>query len=626
MQSEEVRNKFIKFFEKRGHKEIPSASLVPEADSTTLFTGSGMQPLIPYLFGKEHPAGRRLVNFQRCFRAEDIEETGDNRHTTFFEMLGNWSLGDYFKEEQLTWFFEFLTDVVGLAANRLYVTVFIGDQKNNIPRDDESADIWQGLFERKGIDHKVVPIGRASIGHQTGMDGGRIFYYDASKNWWSRKGKPEEMPSGELGGPDSEVFFDFGTPHNPKFGKYCHPNCDCGRFLEIGNSVFMEYQKNEAGRFEKLSQRNVDFGGGLERITAASIDNPDVFQTDIFKEIIEKIDQVNPKLDISVKRVFADHLRGASFLIADGVRPSNKDAGYILRRLIRRVIAYEIRHDVHPDLLAEIPRVIVEKFKKVYSNLDLDQIIEVLKIEKSKFKAALSRGLNELAGYKEINVREAFHLYETYGLPFELIIEMAPKGITADIKKEDFDKEFEKHQEASRAGKERKFGGHGMLLDTGELKATDATELQKVTRLHTATHLMQAALRKVLGESISQRGSDITVERTRFDFTFDRKLTDAEVAQVEDLVNEAIAKDLPFQYEEMPLDEAKKSGALYFFKGKYPPKVKVYYSGDSLKSAFSKELCGGPHVTHTGEVGKFKIGKQEAVAEGVRRLRATIDG
>jgi len=625
MQSEEIREKYLKFFEERGHKIIPSASLLPKDDPTTLLTGSGMQPLIPYLMGKEHESGKRLVDSQKCFRAEDIEEVGDNRHTTFFEMLGNWSLGDYFKKEQLPWFFEFLTEVVGIDPKKLYVTVFIGDPDNNIPPDDESVGIWQALFKQKDIDAKYVPIGPASNGYQTGMHGGRIFSYDAKKNWWSRKGTPEQMPPGEIGGPDSEVFYDFGTPHNESFGKYCHPNCDCGRFLEIGNSVFMEYIKNEDGTFSPLPQKNVDFGGGLERITAASENKSDVFETDLFVPILEKVEELKPGLSDSVKRVFADHIRGATFLIADSVRPSNKEEGYILRRLLRRVIAYQIVRDVHEDLFRETVPLISEKFKEIYNEVgNSSEIIEVMEKEKQKFKAALNKGLNELSKHKKLTAEDAFRLYESYGLPFELTKEFAPSGSADEISKEDFEKELQKHKELSRSGAGKKFGGHGLILDTGELKAASEEELKKVTRLHTATHLLQAALKEVLGDAVRQRGSDITVDRTRFDFTFPRKVTREELDRVEARVNEIIREDLPFQMVEMSLENAKDAGALFVEAAKYPEKVKVYYSGNSLDSAFSREICGGPHVTHTGEVGEFKIGKEESVSAGVRRVRGNV--
>lgn len=627
MTSEEVRSKYLEFFKERGHVVIPSSALLPKDDPTTLLTGSGMQPLVPYLMGREHEKGERLVDSQKCFRAEDIEEVGDNRHTTFFEMLGNWSLGDYFKKEQLPWFFEFLTDIVGIDPKKLYVTVFAGDEETSIPRDDESVEIWKKLFSGKGIEAEAVELLNNTDASEKGMQNGRIFYYDANKNWWSRKGTPNAMPAGEIGGPDSEVFYEFAdVKHDESFGKNCHPNCDCGRFLEIGNSVFMEYLKNEDGTFSPLPQKNVDFGGGLERITAASIDKNDVFATDLFAPIMNKVEELKPGLNDSVKRVFADHLRGATFLIADGVVPSNKEEGYILRRILRRVIAYQIAHDVHPDLFIEVIPLISNKFKEIYPEVgNSSEIVAVMETEKQKFKAALNKGLNELSKYDKLTAAHAFRLYESYGLPFELTKEFAPKGAADDLNKKDFEKELEKHREVSRAGAGRKFGGHGLILDTGELKAGNEEELRKVTRLHTATHLMQAAIKEVLGGAVRQRGSDITVERTRFDFAFPRKVTREELDQIEVRVNEIVEKNLPFRMVEMPLDEAKKSGALYVEGANYPQTVKVYYSGETLENAFSKEICGGPHVTSTGEVGKFKIGKEEAVSGGVRRVRGNIE-
>jgi len=627
MTSEEIRSKYLEFFKERGHVVIPSSALLPKDDPTTLLTGSGMQPLIPYLMGKEHEKGKRLVDSQKCFRAEDIEEVGDNRHTTFFEMLGNWSLGDYFKKEQLPWFFEFLTEVVGIDPKRLYVTVFAGDDKTNISRDDESVEIWKKLFSDKGIDADAVELLNNKNAAEKGMQNGRVFYYDADKNWWSRKGRPEDMPAGEIGGPDSEVFYEFtGVKHDENFGKNCHPNCDCGRFLEIGNSVFMEYIKNEDGTFSPLPQKNVDFGGGLERITAASIDKNDVFATDLFVPIMEKVESLKPGLNDSVKRVFADHLRGATFLIADGVLPSNKEEGYILRRILRRVIAYQIAHDVHPDLFIEVIPLISNKFKDIYPEVsNSEEIVAVMETEKQKFKTALNKGLNELSKYQNLAAADAFHLYESYGLPFELTKEFAPKGSADGLNKKDFEKELDKHREMSRAGAGKKFGGHGLILDTGELKAGNEEELKRVTRLHTATHLMQAALREVLGDDARQRGSDITVDRTRFDFTFPRKVTREELDRVEARVNEIVKEGVPFQMVEMSLYDAKKAGALYVEGARYPEKVKVYYSGDSLESAFSKEICGGPHVTNTNEVGTFKIGKEESVSAGVRRVRGSVE-
>ncbi len=631
MTSDQVRREYIEFFKGRGHAVIASSSLVPKDDPTTLLTGSGMQPLIPYLFGEPHPLGRRLVNSQKCFRADDIEEVGDSRHTTFFEMLGNWSLGDYFKSEQLPWFFEFLTDVLELDPRKLYVSVFAGDEAANIPRDIESVKIWQNLFKGKGIEAKDVEVLTVARGNEFGMLGGRIFYYDSSKNWWSRKGKPDLMPAGELGGPDSEVFYEFtDVPHDPVYGKYCHPNCDCGRFLEIGNSVFMEYKKNEDGTFSKLSQRNVDFGGGLERLTAASENAADVFKIDTLGALIKKIEEWAPDLDLKVKRVLADHLRGSIFLIADGVRPSNKEAGYILRRLLRRILAYQMKHDIHADLFPEAVAIIKEKFSSAYPGVkETETILSVLEEEKQKFAGAIAKGVLEIDRYlkekKEITGKDAFYLYESFGLPFELTVELAPRELTQNLKKEDFDAESLKHKEVSRAGVEKKFGGHGLILDTGELKAANEEELKIVTRLHTATHMLQAALRHVLGPEVSQAGSDITAERTRFDFRFPRKLTPDEIKSVEDLVNEKIREDLPMQKMVMPKSEAEKTGALYFFKERYPDPVNVYFIGNALDSAWSKEFCGGPHVTHTGEIGKFKIIKEEAVGSGIRRIRGVVE-
>jgi alanyl-tRNA synthetase len=626
MLSEEIRDKFLTFFREKGHVIIQSASLVPENDPTTLLTGSGMQPLIPYLFGKPHPGGKRVANSQKCFRADDMKEVGDNRHTTFFEMLGNWSFGDYFKKEQLQWFFGFLTDVVGLDPNKLYVTVFSGDEKNNIPKDNESALIWEKLFNDKKIHAKTVDILTCENGGEHGMHSGRIFYYDAETNWWSRKGLPDDMPTGELGGPDSEVFYEFtDIEHDEKFGKHCHLNCGCGRYLEIGNSVFMEYKKAEDGTFHKLSQHNVDFGGGLERITAASVNMNDIFLTDIFLPIIEKISEIKTDLDDGIKRIFADHLRGSAFLIADGVAPSNKEAGYILRRLLRRVIAYQIKYEINQDVFKEIIQIVSEKFGVIYPNLrDNKAIVAVIEEEIKKFKTTISKGLRELAQYKTLTAPDVFRLYESYGLPFDLVKEFAPAGSLDNIGQEDFDNEFKRHQEVSRAGAGKKFGGHGLIMDTGEIKAIDQNDLKKVTQLHTATHLLQAALREVLGNEVKQKGSDITVDRTRFDFLFPRKVTQSELREIQEIVNEIIEKDLPVGHVEMPLNKAKDSDALYVDSATYPDMVHVYYVGDSIENAVSREICGGPHVNRTGEIGKFTINKEESISAGVRRIRAEV--
>ncbi|MEY4731843.1 MAG: Alanine--tRNA ligase [Candidatus Parcubacteria bacterium] len=631
MDSGTVRERFLKFFEERGHVIVPSASLVPEGDATTLFTGSGMQPLIKYLLGEPHPQGKRLVNSQKSFRAEDIDEVGDNRHTVFFEMLGNWSLGDYFKKEQLPWFFEFLTDVVGLDPKRLYVSVFSGAPEYNIPQDDESVAIWQELFKKKGIEAKAVVFGPPEKGSELGMQGGRIFSYNAKKNWWSRSGPPEKMPAREPGGPDSEVFYEFtNVEHDPKFGMHCHPNCDCGRFMEVGNSVFMEYKKTEAGSFEKLAQQNVDFGGGLERIAAASQNDPDIFNIDILKPLITKIRAAAKNSNIRSERIIADHVRAAIFLIADGVLPSNKDRGYLLRRLIRRAV-------MHGHYLIGLPvgfldstiDTLIDSYGDTYPELSAKRadIKAAFVKEQAAFEKTYNGGIKEfekLVAKSDISGADAFALAATHGFPVELTEELAAqKGKTVD--RVDFDRRMEEHRALSRAGQKKKFGGHGLLLDTGELKAKDEAELKKVTRLHTATHMLQQALREVLGPEVKQAGSDITIERTRFDFEFPRKLTPEEIQAVEEKVNKKIKEDLPMQKVILPKAEAEKTGALYFFKEKYPDPVNVYFIGKDLQFAWSKEFCGGPHVTHTGEIGKFRITKEEAVSAGVRRIRGMVE-
>ena len=570
----------MEFFKARGHAILPSASLVPENDPTTLFTGSGMQPLIPYLLGEDHPSGKRIDNSQKCFRSMDIEEVGDNRHTTYFEMLGNWSLGDYFKKEQLPWFFEFLTKEVGIPKEKLWVTCYEGNEKNNIPKDTESAEIWKSL----------------------GIPEDRIRFY-GSKNWWTRSGTPEAMPAGEPGGPDSEVFYEFvDIPHDPKFGAECHPNCDCGRFLEIGNSVFMQYIKKEDGSFGMLPKQNVDFGGGLERIAAASIDNPDVFAIDAFTPIIKKLEQLSGKKYDDDKRSFrivAEHVRAAGQLIADGVSPSNVERGYVVRRLIRRAVRY-------CDVLGLSPG-------------SLSQVTDVPEIskEEERFRKTLVHGLKEF----ERGV-DPFILFTTYGFPFELTKELTEeKGIKID--EAGFKQAMEKHQSLSRAGSEQKFKGG--LADTSE----------KTTRLHTAHHLLLKALQMVLGLQVKQRGSNITQERLRIDFSHGEKMTKEQIAAVEKIVNQKIKEDLPVVRTEMALAEAEKLGAEHEFGAKYPERVSVYSVGP-LDSAFSIEFCGGPHAGSTGELAgavgpdghrrdSFKILKEEAVAQGIRRIKAVLE-
>lgn len=628
MSSPELRQKFLKFFEERGHAIIPSASLVPLDDPTTLFTGSGMQPLVPYLLGKPHPKGRRLANSQKSFRAQDIEAVGDNRHTTFFEMLGNWSLGDYFKREQLKWFFEFLTKEIGLDVARLYVTCFRGNEALGIPRDEESAAIWQELFQKQDTDAEIV-----DFAERDGMRGGRIFYYDEKENWWSRFGAPQEMPpSDEPGGPDSEAFWDFGEHlgfhgQSPRKNMSCHVNCDCGRFVEIGNSVFMEYKKTARG-FEKLEQRNVDFGGGLERMVAARNDDSDIFNVDLFDRLRTELEILSGKKygeDQAVTRAFriiSDHMRASVFLIADGLRPSNIERGYILRRLLRRAARYALILELETGWYKPVVSAATETYRDTYPELDnVEEIQSVIGEELRKFEKVLERGLKEfqkLSSAGKISGAQTFDLYQSYGFPIEMVEELtAEKGISIDRK--GFEEEFQKHQEISRAGLDQKFGGHG-LAGVSDEDARKHPDIWKMTRLHTATHLMHQALREVLGSAVKQMGSDINIERTRFDFTFSRKVTDEELKRIEGIVNQKISEDLPVKREVTSYAEAIKSGALAFFKEKYPDTVSVYSIG-----SYSRELCGGPHVSRTGEIGKFKILKEESVSAGARRIRASVD-
>jgi len=638
----EIRTRYLKFFEARGHTVIPSASLVPLNDPTTLFTGSGMQPLITYLLGKEHPAGKRLADSQKSFRTEDIEEVGDNRHTTFFEMLGNWSLGDYFKKEELPWLFEFLTDEIGLDPNNLYVTAFAGDEKLKLPRDTESADIWKELFAKKGIDARDVVIGSQEDGARLGMQGGRIFYYDASKNWWSRAGVPENMPVGEPGGPDSEVFYDFGhtglVAHDARFGAECHPNCDCGRFLEIGNSVFMQYVKMPDGGFALLPQQNVDFGGGLERIAAAAQQNADIFAIDAFSDIIGLLIHFSKKEYSDSRytrsfRIIADHIRAATFIIGDGVKPSNTERGYVLRRLIRRAAQHAMKlsvsdKDKEDSQLVRAAIITIEKYKEAYAELDgeaaYEEITETIWREEVQFAHTLERGMREferIAATGHIEAAEAYILFTTHGFPFEMTMELA-KERDIGVDEEGFRREMKKHQEISRAGVVQKF--RGGLADTSE----------KTTRLHTAHHLLLKALQIVLGEHVKQRGSNITQERLRIDFSHGEKMTNEQLAEVERIVNEKIKEGIPVIRTEMSKEEAEKLGAEHEFGAKYPERVSVYSIGP-LEKTFSIEFCGGPHVSNTREIAdgfdpstplgtKFSILKEEAVAAGIRRIKAVL--
>ncbi len=638
MRTQELREKFLSFYKERGHKEIPSSSLVPENDPTTLFTGSGMQPLLPFLLGRPHPHGKRVTDSQKCFRAEDIEEVGDNRHTTFFEMLGNWSFGDYFKQEQLPWIFEFLTKSqeeggAGLDPHRLYVTVFAGDSMTGIPADEESISIWKKLFADKGIEAKYVALESNEKGSELGMQGGRIFSYDVRKNWWSRAGVPAKMPAGEPGGPDSEVFYDFQTPHDPKFGKECHPNCDCGRFLEIGNSVFMEYIKKEDGSFEKLTQRNVDFGGGLERIAAASNDDPDVFNIDIFESAKKDLEAGSRKTYEGNERAFRvvlDHMRAAVFLIGDEVVPSNVGRGYLVRRLIRRAVRFGdglgAKQGIvsNQSTLSLVAQRFIEKYIPKYPGLagKAEFILSEIEKEEKKFRTTLASGIKEFevrAKDGKITSQDAFDLYQSYGFPLELTEEMAKdRGISVD--REAFEEEFKKHRELSRTA------------SAGVFKGGLADRSAETTRLHTAHHLLLKALQMVLGPEVKQRGSNITAERLRMDFSYSGKMTEEQKREVEKIVNEKISEDLPVVRSEMSKEEAEKLGAEHEFGQKYPDIVSVYSIGPKnaapgdpkFSEAFSIEFCGGPHVGRTGEIGQFEVVKEEAVAAGIRRIRARV--
>ncbi len=621
MTAAKLRQKFFDFFKEKNHVIIPSASLFPENDPTTLFTGSGMQQMICYLLGAKHPLGTRIADSQKCFRTQDIEEVGDNRHTTMFEMLGNWSLGDYFKQEQIPWMFEFLTKRIGLEPKNLYVTAFRGDKTIGISRDHETVNLWKQEFASQGIDALDI-----DYAERDGMQGGRIFYYDETKNWWSRSGVPSKMPVGEPGGPDSEIFWDFGARlklHEQSMyrDKPCHVNCDCGRFLEIGNNVFMEYVKTEKG-FAKLKQRNVDFGGGLERLAAARLNDPDLFHTDSFARLISCLETVSGKRYGESNefarsfRIIADHVRASVFLIGDpqGVTPSNIGQGYVVRRLLRRAVREGQRLGIKTPFLTKIAETVVNQFGEFYTELKTKRvkILNEISKEEEKFSSALEKGTRELEKIlkKEgrLSGERAFILFSSYGFPLELTEEMVKeKGISLD--RVSFLQEFKKHQELSRTA------------SAGMFKGGLADKSEETTRLHTATHLLHRALKEVLGDEVKQKGSNITAERLRFDFTHPKKMTNEEIKRVEEIVNQVISRDLMTTREEMSPAQAKARGAIGLFDQKYGDKVSVYSVGD-----FSKEICGGPHVSHTGEIGVFKILKEEAVSAGVRRIKATVTG
>ena len=626
MNAQEIRKAYLEFCQKNGHKIIKRASLILKDDPTTLFTGSGMQPLLPYLLGKKHPDGVRLTDSQTCLRAQDIDDVGDNRHTTFFEMLGNWSLGDYFKEQQIRQFFEFLTDVVGLDPSKIYVSCFIGNKKYNIPRDDESAKIWQKVFAEKGIDAKIVELDTAENGDKLGLQGGRIFFYNDKENWWSRGGGLDTTPIGDPCGPDSEVFYDFGEEnHDASFGE-AHPASDSGRFMEIGNQVFMQYRRLEDGSFEPLEHKNVDFGGGLERIAAAKIDSPDVFQISLMKPIIDKIEEISGKKydeNTASMRVIADHLRSAAFLAVDGCTPSNKEQGYVMRKFIRRAMAKAFDLGIEDNFVEQIIPVVVDIYAPDYQEVAEkgDEIVAVMVKEEKAFRRTLQKGLRELEKFSKDGLTgvELFQLYDTFGFPLELSTEEAVRRniSLSENWQEGFNAKMKEQRERSQTASKGKFKG-GLEGQTLEHR-----------KLHTATHLMNAALHNMFEGQIAQKGSNINTDRLRFDFTFDRKLTDEEKKQIEDTVNEQISKGLDISWAEYPTDYAlNELKAIGVFGDKYGETVKVYIMKAEGEKPFSVEICGGPHVDNTRELSeggkKFKIVKEQSSSAGVRRIKAIL--
>ncbi len=583
MNAIDIRNKFLNYFKAHNHNIIPSAPLIPENDPSVLFTTAGMHPLVPYLLGEKHPAGTRLADYQKCLRTVDIDEVGDNRHLTFFEMLGNWSLGDYFKEESIKYSMEFLTKELNIPIEKLSVTCFKGD--NDAPRDEETAKIWESV----------------------GMPKERIYFFGKDDNWWI---------AGDVGpcGPDTEIFYDTGKE---PCSKDCNPSCGCGKYVEIWNNVFMEYYKHEDGTYTKLKQRNVDTGLGLERINMLLQGKETPFDTEVFKPIMDKLQELAKEDNISSRRIVAEHLRSSMMIIADGGKPSNIDRGYILRRLIRRMIRHLNKLGIDLSSLIDLINLNIQNLGEMYPELieNKENIINTIIEEKDKFVKTLENGERELQ--KELNklkeknmdtlsAETVFRLYETYGFPPEVTKEIAEENnFSVDL--ETFDKLFKEHQEKSRLGSEQKFKGG--LADQSE----------ETICYHTATHLLHKALQIVLGEHATQRGSNITQERLRFDFAHPQKVTKEELDEVERIVNEQIKRDLKVTCEEMSYEDAKKSGAMGLFESKYGDRVKVYTIGD-----FSKEICGGPHVEHTGVLGTFKIKKEEASSAGVRRIKAIL--
>ena len=606
MTTSEIRSKFLEFFKSKDHAIIPSAPIVPEHDPTVLFTTAGMHPLVPYLLGEPHPLGRRLVDAQKVERTTDIDEVGDGSHLTFFEMLGNWSLGDYFKSESIPWSWEFLTDPkwLGIDPYKLYVTVYEGD--GIVPKDKESIGLWKQQYALKGIDAK---------------EGERILALGKQDNWWEQGG----VATGPAG-PDTEIFYYLGKDKNPKF------NTESSDFVEIWNNVFMAYQRQEDGSYTELQNKNVDTGMGIERTAAALQGFDNVYDTDVLKQIKEAVEtyaleshkeifkETNPDSSLRAIRIITDHTRAITFMAADGVEPSNKDQGYVMRRLARRAIREALVIGIHQGLFERIVPRVISLYEDVYTELqNPEEIMNVLRREENAFRQTLVRGLKEfekiLSSKQNLTGSDAFTLYDTFGFPKELSLEEAKRkniSVSSDFELE-FDKSMEIQKQRSRSVTSGQFKGG--LSDSSEI----------VTRYHTATHLMYKALREVLGDHVMQRGSNITAERMRFDFSHPEKMTPEQTKTVEDKVNEIIKKDLPMSFTQLSKDEAFAQGALGAFGEKYPDIVKVYTVGDPKGEYYSKEICGGPHVTHTSEIGKFKIIKEESSSAGVRRIKAMLE-
>lgn len=600
-----IIQKYLAFFEKRGHKQIANAPLVLQNDPTTLFTSSGMQPLVPYLLGETHPNGKRLVNIQNCFRAQDIDEIGDNRHTTFFRMLGNWSLGDYFKNEEIPWLWEFLTKELKINPEKLYITVFKGTA--DVPKDEEAVNIWNELLKTAHLDPTE-----------------RISYYGAEKNWWSRSGPPEKMPTGEPGGPDTEIFFEFDTPHDPSFGDTCHVNCDCGKYIEICNSVFMQYKKEENGSLQRLTKPNVDFGGGLERLVMASENQQDVFLTSLLFPIIQSIETTTKKVytDYAKEmRIVTDHFIAAIMIAADGVKPTNKEQGYLLRRLIRR--GFDNLNQLGSSTIDAILEIIVEQYKDTNPHLveKYEEVLNTILEETQKYDRTKNEAKkfiqkkykktgDELMGVTEISADDAFVLYTTHGLSPTQI-----KSLGYIFDDPAFAEKMKTHQSLSKKGAEQKFKGG--LADTEE----------KTVMGHTATHLLHQALRDMLGTHVHQTGSNITTERLRFDFNYDQLLSADQLKELENTVNKKIADNLPVSFAMIPTETAQKIGAIGLFSDTYGDTSKIYFIGGSSrepKQAYSIEFCGGPHVDFTGRLKRFTIIKQENLGNGQKRIYAKM--